>query len=153
MKVRYKPSPMWIGLGILWIALALFLFVRVMPEIEEQYYVRQLLTMVALPLILSFYFFMMPRINYLTIKEDLIVVHKSVIIFKLKLNRSELLFCRVIDKDLIFYDTKDKMLTIHLDWCHKDDAIKALEHIQTFTKIFEGYSSEPLNISEIKCLK
>lgn len=149
MKVKYKTSPIWFALGIVWAALTFYLFNRYIPETDGVYFSRRLISLVILPTLLSLYFFLMPFISYLKIRDDKILIHKSILIFNFKINRSDLLHCRVLGQDLIFFTKGEKNYTLHLDWCHRKQVIEAIRYIQSFASVYDGNSNRMINLSDI----
>lgn len=152
MKVKYKLSPIWLTLGIIWAAISVYLFSRYIPDADPDYYLRRMITIVGLPILLSIYFFLMPLISYLKIDKDKILIHKSVIVFNFKIKRENLLNCRIMGRDLVFYTKNDQTFSVHLDWCNKKEVVKAIKHLQSFTMVYEGNTNNSINLSTIESL-
>lgn len=153
MKVKYKVSPIWLSMAGLWVAITVFLYFKYMPGTEAAYVAPRFFSLVIMPFSIAVYYFLMPKISYLTLDEEKISIHKNAVIIRTNIKISELDCCRVERNDLEFYTKKGKSHAIHLDWTNRDEAIALIKKLQSFTQVYDGGTNRQVNLSDIKPLK
>ncbi len=90
----------------------------------------------------------MPLINYCTLDDNMITIHKNAVVFRYKIKRDELECCRVNRNDLEFYTVKDKSFAIHLDWSNKEQVIQLIKKLQSFTQVYEGNTQTSIDLKD-----
>lgn len=119
MKVKYKLSLTWIILAILFIVLTVFLYSKYSYLTDA----NNLQIFLLLPALISIYYFLMPTINYIRIKDDELFLHKSFVIFTHKIKLSDIHHCKLMRKDLVIFTNNEDVYPIHLDWSKKEPMI------------------------------
>lgn len=152
MNVKYKPSIIWVVMAVLWAAITFYIYQKYIPNAEAEYLLPRLILVIILPLIISVYYLAMPLINYCTLTDTHISIHKSAIILRTKIKRSDLECCRVQRRDLEFYLKNGKNYAIHLDWSNREQAIALIKKLQSFTPVYESNSNRNIDLKNIDVL-
>jgi len=153
MKVKYKVSPIWLSMAGLWVAITIFLYFKYMPNTEPEYFAPRFFSLVIMPLAVAIYYFLMPKISYLTLDDEKISIHRNAVIIRTNIKRDDLDCCRVERNDLEFYTKKGKSHAIHLDWTNRDEAIGLITKLQSFTQVYDGGTNRQVNLNDITPLK
>lgn len=149
MKLKYKLSQTWLTMGIIWGAISVYLFFRYLPNSAEQFFFIRMVTLVALPILIAIYYFVMPLISYVRVTEDKIIIHRSVIIFNFKIDRKNLDYVRMLNRDLVFYTKDDKVNSIHMDWVNRKDLIDFIKYLQSFVNVYEENSKIKVDANQL----
>jgi len=152
VNVKYKPSIIWVIMGILWSAITVYIYQRYIPSTDPEYLLVRLITLVILPGLIAIYYFAMPLINYCKLTDKEISIHRSALIFRNKIKRENLDCCRIQRRDLEFYQKDGKNYAMHLDWSDREQAIALIKKLQSFTNVYEGNSKKSINIKDIETL-
>ncbi len=152
MRVKYKPSIIWVIMAILWAAITVYLYQRYIPSTDPEYLLVRIVTIVILPGLIALYYLAMPLISYCKLTDKEISIHKSAFIFRNKIKRDDLECCRVHRRDLEFYHKNGKNYAIHLDWSDREQAIALIKKLQSFTNVYEGNSQRNIDIKDIDTL-
>ena len=152
MNVKYKPSIIWITMAILWTAITVYIYQRYIPSADPEYLLVRIITLVVLPGLIAVYYFAMPLISYCKLTDKVISIHKSAVIFRNKIKREDLDYCRVQRQDLEFYLKNGKDYAIHLDWSNKEQAVALIKKLQSFTTVYEGNSQRSIDLKDIDVL-
>ncbi len=148
MKVKYKFSIIWVIMAIIWFAITLFVYQKYIPNAPDEYLMVRIITLVILPISIGLYYLAMPLINYCTLDDNMITIHKNAVVFRYKIKRDELECCRVNRNDLEFYTVKDKSFAIHLDWSNKEQVIQLIKKLQSFTQVYEGNTQTSIDLKD-----
>ena len=149
MKLKYKMTSTWFIMGIVWAAISVFLFFKYLPNTDPQYFLIRMISLVALPVLISIYYLAMPLITYANVTEDKIIIHKSIIIFNFKMDRKNIDYCRALNRDLVFYTKDDKVYTIHMDWVKKEELVNFIMYLQSFINVYEGNTKTKVNLEHL----
>jgi hypothetical protein len=139
-------------MAIIWFAITVFVYQKYIPSAPEEFLIVRIITLVILPLSIAFYYLAMPLISYCTLTDDMITIHKNAVVFRYKIKREELDYCRVNRRDLEFYNTKGKSIAIHLDWSNRAQVIQLIKKLQSFTQVYEGNSQRNIDLKNIDVL-
>lgn len=152
MKVKYKKSMIWFALAIIWFGMTIFLYQKYIPSAPEESLVRQFVALVVVPALVGVYYLLMPMINYCTLTDTHIKIHKSAIIIQQKIAKEKLDYCRVTGRDLEFVLKDGKIYGLHLDWCIKAEAIQLVKKLQSFTMVYDGHTTRSIDLKDIDVL-
>lgn len=127
MSFKYKLSKVWIAMGILWL-----LITSLLANSYIKYNRLDVMVVVLAPTILvSIYYFFMPKITYVKITDKQLLIHKSFIVFKYKIDLDNIHHCSLMRKDFVVFTNNEKVHPIHMDWIKKEEMIQLAEYLSS----------------------
>lgn len=149
MKLKFKFSMTWVAMSFIWFLITLFLLKSYVDRVDSSV----LPVIIGLPIVIIFYYMLMPLIPYITVKDDKIQIHKNFIVFKNSIKIEDIHHCSIMNKDIVFFTKHQDVYPVHMDWMKKEDMIQLAEFLEDKVRIEDKDENNPVfSVETLKTL-
>lgn len=126
MQIKIADRPLWRKIAVLW-----FIFAAIQFWAANNYYASVYFFSGITFILLGISFLKRKNLTYLTLKSDMIIVHRQSILGKKKIRYNEIKKGEVLGKEIIFYLNNGHKYKLKNEWITYKDFSKLKKELET----------------------